>query len=475
MAYKILMVDDNVKNLGATKGFLEANGLEVETTQSAKDALERVAEDEFALVLLDYQMPEMNGDILAAKIREINPLQQFAMFSCDQTRSALKNSYKAGAVEFIEKNEPPEIILATVLSYCHRYETVCRTIRPTKDKSFNAELLRSLEMVGRTEIMGKAAQKIIKLGEASDISVFISGETGTGKELAARALHDRSNRAGKPFVAINCAAIPRDLLESELFGHVRGAFTGAVDKKDGKFVLANGGTIFLDEIADMPLELQAKLLRVVQERTVEPVGGRFSFKVDVRIITASHKDLDECVKAGKFREDLKYRILVADVCLPPLRDRVDDIELLVGHFTKIYNKQYNINRYFQRRTLDILKKYSWPGNVRELMNVVEKHMIQADGPAIRPEDLSVNLYQSMQEISGTITLSVFEDQQSIERQNFILQTIEATGSKAEAARRLGVSPAHLQYLLGQSKAAKTKENQKKHAAANLQLAHVERT
>lgn len=456
MSYRILMVDDKIKNLGATKGYLEANGLEVETTQSPDEALKRVTEDEFALVLLDYQMPEMTGDILAAKIREINPLQQVAMFSCDQTRSAVKNSFKAGAVEFIEKDEQPTSILATVLSYCHRYDAVCSTVRPLKDKGFNAELLRSIGMVGRTEIMGKAARKIIRLAEANDISVFISGESGTGKELAAKAIHSHSKRSGKPFIAVNCAAIPRDLIESELFGHAKGAFTGAIEKKDGKFVLASGGTIFLDEIADMPLELQAKLLRVIQERTVEPVGGRSSVKVDVRIITASHKNLDECVTAGRFREDLKYRILVADVHLPPLRDRVDDIESLVGYFTNVFNKQLGTNRYFQRRTLDVLKKYPWPGNVRELRNIVEKHISLADGPAIRPEDLSVKLYKSVSEISAALTLANFEDRQNIDKQNFIQQTIEAAGSKAEASRRLGVSPAHLQYLLSESKSAKAK-------------------
>lgn len=460
MSYRILMVDDKIKNLGATKGYLETNGLEVETTQSPNEALKRIAEDEFALVLLDYQMPEMNGDILAEKIREINPLQQFAMFSCDQTRSAVKNSFKAGAVEFIEKDEQPTTILATILSYCHRYDAVCSTIRPLKDKSFNAELLRTIGMVGRTEIMGKAARKILKLAEANDISVFISGESGTGKELAARAIHDHSKRSNKPFVAVNCAAIPRDLIESELFGHVKGAFTGAIEKKDGKFVLANGGTIFLDEIADMPLDLQAKLLRVIQERTVEPVGSRSSVKVDVRIVTASHKNLEECVSAGRFREDLKYRILVADVQLPPLRDRIDDIELLVGHFTEIFNKQLGTNRYFQRRTLDILKRYAWPGNIRELRNIVEKQISLAEGPAVRPEDLSVNLYKSSSETFGALTLANFEDRQSIDKQNFIQQTIEAAGSKAEASRRLGVSPAHLQYLLSESKSAKTMESKK---------------
>jgi DNA-binding NtrC family response regulator len=215
----------------------------------------------------------------------------------------------------------------------------------------------------------------------------------------------------------------------------------------------------------MPLELQAKLLRVIQERTVEPVGSRLSVKVDVRIVAASHKDLNACVKAGRFREDLKYRILVADVHLPPLRDRVDDIELLVSHFTETYNKQNRTNRHFQRRTLEVLKRYPWPGNVRELGNVIENLMSLAEGPAIRPEDLGVNLYQAIAGSLNDRTLSAFEERQSIDKQAFIAKTIEAAGSKAEASRRLGVSPAHLQYLLSDSKSAKAKESHEKLASS----------
>ena len=251
-------------------------------------------------------------------------------------------------------------------------------------------------MIGRSEVMGKVALKIQKLGEASDVSVFISGESGSGKELVARALHETSSRSRGPFIAINCAAIPRDLLEAEaeLFGHAKGALTGAFDKKDGKFVLAHGGTIFLDEFAELLLELQAKLLRVVQERVVQPLGARSSVNINIRIITASHQNLDERVRQGRFREDLKFRILVADIELPPLRDRVEDIELLVGHFTDHFNQHYKFKptRYFQRRKLDIFRKYSWPswpGNVRELISVIENHMIQASEPAIAPEHLNL--------------------------------------------------------------------------------------
>jgi len=474
MPYKILMIDDKIKNLDATRSYLEAHDLMVETMQSPVAALERLKAEEFALVLVDFQMPEMEGDVVALKIREINPLQQVAMYSCDETRAALKLSHKAGAVEFIEKKTPPEEVLAIVLSYCHRYDEICATIRPMKDESFIGKLLTSFDMVGRTEVMGKVAQKIVKLGEASDITVFISGESGTGKELVARALHKRSNRAKGPFIAVNCAAIPRDLLESELFGHVKGAFTGAINAKDGKFILANGGTIFLDEIADMPLELQAKLLRVIQERVVEPVGsGRIGRKVDVRIISASHRNLDECVKEGRFREDLKYRIFVADIHLPPLRERVDDIEPLIGYFTEKFNQQYGKCAFFQKQTMKILKRYAWPGNVRELASVVEKHIVQATGRAIYPEDLDLKLYQPGTSLPGGLTLEEFEEKQNATKLRFILDTIEAAGSKAEAARRLGISPAHLQYMLGQSKAARTKAN--KAPSQMLDLAHVSRT
>ncbi len=461
MGYRLLMVDDNFKNLSATKGYLEANGFEVETTSSQEEAISLIAKDEYALVLLDFQMPQMSGDELAAKIREINPLQQVAMFSCDDSREALKKSHKAGALEFIEKSEKPEIILATIQLYCHRYDAVCRTIRSTKDKNQIAQLLKSFKIIGRSEVMGKVGQKIQKLGEASDVSVFISGESGSGKELVAQALHDTSSRRKGPYIAINCAAIPKELLESELFGHSKGAFTGAFDKKDGKFVLAHTGTIFLDEIAELPMELQAKLLRVVQERVVQPLGARSPVNVDIRIITASHQNLDERVRQGKFREDLKFRILVADIELPPLRDRVEDIELLVGHFTDHFNQHYKFKpaRYFQRRTLDVFRKYLWPGNVRELISVIESHMIQAIEPAITPEKLNLKLYQGAESGGGAgLLLENFEAKQGFDKQTFILGAIESVGgSKAEAARRLGVTPQHLQYILGESKSAKIKK------------------
>lgn len=455
MRYKILMVDDDLKNIKATKGFLEVNGYDVSAVQTSDEALMLVKKEEFALVLLDFQMPESNGDFVAKLIREINPVQQVAMYSADYSRDALKQSYQAGAVEFIEKSADPQEILSKVRMYCNRYDELLKTIRPTKNKTENRRLLESIRMEGQSEVMASVAIKIKKLAEAGDISVLIHGESGTGKELAARALHDLSPRSKGNFVAINCAAIPKDLIESTLFGHKKGAFTGAVADQDGKFVLADKGTIFLDEIGDLSLDLQAKLLRVLQERTVEPLGARVSRKIDVRIVCASHKKIDDLVKQGLFREDLMYRIKVTELELPPLRDRVEDIEVLVAHFSAIYNKRNQTNRYFQSRAVDILKKYPWPGNVRELASVVEKHLIQTEGPLVRPEDLDLSLYSDQNALSpGSIKLAEWEEQKSKAKISYIMETIEAAGSKVEAARRLGVSPTHLQYLLNQSKAAK---------------------
>lgn len=239
-----------------------------------------------------------------------------------------------------------------------------------------------------------------------------------------------------------------------MFGHKKGSFTGAFADQDGKFVLAHGGTLFLDEIGDLSLDLQSKLFRVLQERVVEPLGSRISRKVDVRIVCASHKRIEELVEKGLFREDLMYRIKVAEIDLPPLRDRTEDIEILVAHFTNIFNQKYGFDRHFQQRTLDVLRKYSWPGNVRELASVVESHLIRSSGPIIRPEDLDLKLYET-EGLSGGMTLAEIEDQHNQAKISFILKAIEVAGSKAEAARRLGIKPTHLQYLINQSKASKS--------------------
>jgi DNA-binding NtrC family response regulator len=447
--YRILLVDDDPKNLKATAELLKLKGYDVETTTSAFSAIERVKAEEFALVLLDYQMPEMQGDELAALIHQVNPLQQVAMYSCDTTREAVKSSLKAGALDFIEKTVSNAELLKAIEGFCNRYEAGFRTIRPPKNKSENCHLIESIKMVGQSQAMADVALTVKKVAAARDTSVLITGESGVGKELIARALHTLSPRASYPFVAINCAAIPKDLLESELFGHIRGAFTGATDNKEGKFKIANGGTIFLDEIGDMPLELQAKLLRVLQERFVDPVGAKTPIKVDVRIICATHRNLDQMVKQKTFREDLVYRIRVVEIEIPALRERPEDIEPLVEHFTARFNRDAERKKYFQRKTLEQLRNYPWPGNVRELEACVEKHLLLAPEAMIRPENLDRKLFETkFGAITAGKTLAAYRLDANIALLQFLEATIEkADGNKAEAARRLGIKPNHLNELL----------------------------
>lgn len=453
MRYKILMIDDDLKNIKATKGFLELNGFEVSAVQTSEDALVLARKDEFALILLDFKMPNITGDSVLRMIQEINPHQQVAMYSCDYSRDSLKQSYHSGAIDFIEKSAEPLEILSKVRIYCNRYDELLKTIRPNRNKSENRRMLASIGMQGQSSIMAEVALNLGKIAAARDISVLIHGESGTGKELAARAVHDLSPRSKGPFVPINCAAIPKELLESTLFGHKKGSFTGAFADQDGKFVVAHGGTLFLDEIGDLSLDLQSKLLRVLQERVVEALGSRISRKIDVRIVCASHKRIEELVGKGLFREDLMYRIKVAEIDLPPLRERTEDIEILVAYFTSIFNQKYGFDRHFQQRTLDVLRKYSWPGNIRELASVVESHLIRASGPIVRSEDLDLKLFE-MECLSSGLTLAAIEDQHNQAKISFILKTIEDSGSKTEAAKRLGIKPTHLQYLINQSKAAR---------------------
>lgn len=449
------MVDDDAKNLKATQIFLKSAGYEVLTTTSPTEAIELTKADEFALALLDYQMPEMKGDALALMIRQVNPHQQIAMYSCDFSREAVKFSMRAGALDFIEKTIAPEELLKLIESYCNKYDILWRTVRPTKDKSETGKLIEAVGMIGQSKATADIAAIIHKVAGV-DTSVLIHGESGTGKELVARAIHKLSPRSAKGhFVALNCGAFPKDLLESELFGHVKGSFSGAVNDQMGKFEVANNGTLFLDEIGDMPLDLQVKLLRVLQEREFVPVGGKFPKKVNVRILAATNKNIDEMVVKGIFREDLMYRIKVFEIELQPLRNRIEDIEPLVAYFTEFFNKKNNTNKFFQKRTIELLKKNIWSGNVRELQGTVERHMITSSGNLIRPEDLDLKFYEATSPVVSGITMDQYWNQMADDEIRFLQNTIEKTGgNKAEAARRLNITPRHLQHLLNKEKDSK---------------------
>ena len=384
------------------------------------------------------------------------------------------DAMKAGAFDFIEKPFSPDVLRAKVtsglalrderrrmekvagLGEVHAEENARRYTAPTDDGSRRS---RVKGILGQSEKMLDVFKTIEKVAR-TDTTVYIHGESGTGKELVARAIHDHSSRQDEPFVGVNCAAIPSTLLESELFGHEKGAFTGAHKRKLGRFELAQGGTLFLDEIGDVPLEMQAKLLRAIQEKQIERVGGEAPVDVDVRIVSATHRDITEMVREGTFREDLLYRLHIIPVDLPPLRDRVGDIPLLAEHFLAKLAPRTNAQvKAFEPSALAALKAYRWPGNVRELENVVEQALVFAEGDAITADDLPAMLgtlrpssAQPMEALPPADDPRTLDEiLEGLEKSLILRAYAAADGVKTETARRLGIKTSALYYKLAKYK------------------------
>lgn len=372
VTYKILVVDNESADLEVTKLLLSSDpDFEIQTQEDAETAIEIIRQrpNDFAAIVLDYHMPK-DGLQTAQAMFAINPHLQIAILSADQTREALKKSIQIGVKSFIDKDEDGEVISSVVRGLCEKWKSQAEVFIHTDDKAnaSNRDLISSSGLVGQSAKLADTIRMVKKAGRI-DCNVIIQGESGTGKELIARAIHNSSKRKSKPFVAINVNAIPENLAESELFGHVKGAFTGADQTNTGKLLSANGGTLFLDEIGDLKPEIQVKLLRVLQERKVMPVGGTKSFDLDVRIVTATHIDLEKAINEGRFREDLFYRLHVLPINLAPLRDRPEDIQPLIFHFLKLY-KGSHIE--FLAKTIRMLECYQWRGNIRELENEIQK-------------------------------------------------------------------------------------------------------
>jgi DNA-binding NtrC family response regulator len=448
MNYRILLVDDDRENLSVNKALLSASGYQVATVKSGQEAIDTIqsAKKDFALVLMDYHMPGMSGAVAVTEIKKIKPHQQILAYSLDDTRDVMRETFKAGVVDFLDKNSENDVLLATVAAYCEKYEKV---FRPLDGSDLGAnekeKFIRDVGMIGRSEKLFELARQIEKIAP-SKATTLILGESGTGKELVARALHKRSERASGPFIAINIAAEPASLLDSALFGHRKGSFTGATNDQQGKFQLANKGTIFLDEIGDMTLDLQVKLLRVLQEREITPVGASRPVPVDVRIVAATHRDLQKMVAEGKFREDLYYRLSAVILETSPLRDRPEDLEPLVVHFTREICKENGFNRTFHRRCLEVMRDYHWQGNVRELRSVVERHLIASDKDLIHVEDLDARLYQK-KETDEPKTLKEIDNYLEGIKKQMVLDVVKSTRTKAEAARRLDIPPNGLHYFV----------------------------
>ncbi|MEP7150361.1 MAG: sigma-54 dependent transcriptional regulator [Nitrospira sp.] len=385
MSASILIVDDEVSILNSLSSILEDEGYEVNVAKSGVEALKLCTVNPPELMMLDIWMPEMDGLETLRRLRELVPNTQVMMMSGHGSIETAVKAIKLGAYDYIEKPLSLENVTLRVKHALdqHRLEQENRTLRTKVERKF--------ELVGRAPVMQQLKQ-IIETAGPTNSRVLIGGENGTGKELVARAIHQHSPRVDRPFVAVNCAAIPETLIESELFGHERGSFSGATAMKRGQFEQADSGTLFLDEIADMSLSTQAKVLRALQEQQFTRVGGTKLIKVDVRVLAASNKDLLKEIDKGTFREDLFYRLNVVPIVVPPLRDRREDIPLLVKHFLHVHAEEQGLKiKQVSPEAMDVFMQYEWPGNIRELRNLIERLMIMVPGPVIEASHASVAL------------------------------------------------------------------------------------
>jgi two-component system nitrogen regulation response regulator NtrX len=408
MAYRVLVIDDETAIREAIRMTLEYEGYKVDEARSGSDGLDKAGKTAYDAILLDIKMPILDGMEVLDNLREQKVPAPVIMVSGHGDISTAVECTKRGAYDFLEKPLNRDKLLLTVRN----------AVRVQKLEEENSELKEKREkeyqLVGDSQIM-RDLKSQIERAAPTRATVLITGESGTGKELVAREIHRRSSRANQPFVQVNCAAIPNELIESELFGHEKGSFTGAIRKQTGKFVAADGGTIFLDEIGDMSQSAQAKVLRVLQEGDVEPVGAATVVKVDVRVIAATNKELAEEIKTGRFREDLYYRLNVIPVRTPPLRERRDDIPVLAEHFAKLFSEEHNYHaKGFTPAALRALQDAAWRGNVRELRNMIERLVIMVPADRIDISDLPAEFFRTSAEIITSAmrlkTLQEFKDE-----------------------------------------------------------------
>ncbi len=441
----ILVVDDEPGVRTALAGVLRDEGYQVDAVESGEDCLDRLTRAAYDVILLDVWLPGADGLSTLARLRERQVDAEIVMISGHGNIESAVRAIKLGAFDFIEKPLALEKTMLVVRNALRqrRLEAENRALRARVDKN--------LQMVGESYAMRQLREQVA-MAAPTNGRVLIYGENGTGKELVARTVHALSRRRAGAFVEVNCAAIPEELIESELFGHVKGSFTGAVSDRRGKFELADGGTIFLDEIGDMSLKTQAKVLRALQEQVVQPVGGTSSVRVDVRVLAATNKELPSEIRAGRFREDLYFRLNVIPIFVPPLHDRTEDIPVLAEHFMAGFAREYGR----RMKTLDptavaALQEYSWPGNVRELRNVIERLIIMVPGDLITARDLAFlegpfTAYADAVEPGaegGALHLTLQAARSRFERE-FILKALAAQqGNISRTADLLGVERSNL--------------------------------
>jgi len=435
---RILVIDDDGSLRRVMEFVLEQAGYQVLTAENGRTGYELFLEQQPDVVITDIQMPEMSGYELLDRIQKHDSGCLVIIITAFGTVTQAVNAMKNGAYDYITKpfgNDELVMVVKRALGF-RELQSENQQLRQKLDGKTSFE-----QLIGISDAMQELFNTIRQVAP-NDATVLIGGESGTGKELIARAIHNHSERSERPFVPVNCAAIPRELLESELFGHIKGAFTGATGTRKGKFELADGGTIFLDEVGDMPLDLQPKLLRALQEMEIEPVGSGRIHKVDVRVIAATNSDLEAAIEAKRFREDLYYRLAVIPILLPPLRERKDDIPLLVQHFLARFAPPAT-HLTLTAQAMDQLQSYNWPGNVRELENTIQQVAILHRGDNIDMNDLPAKIHRKrVAEHIGVVNLPVAGYPLAELEKEAVLQALRLSGGNQTKAAELLRIPLH---------------------------------
>jgi len=439
----ILIVDDEESLRFFLSEVLKKEGYSFETASDGREALEKLKSGQFKIVLMDIKMPRLNGLLALEKMKEFDPDLLVILMTAFGSKKIAMETMEKGAYDYFTKpfdlNEM-RIVIKRAVERCRLQEEVRRLHRHLGGEPST--------ILGESAAMRKVFDLIQKVAD-SDVTVLITGESGTGKELVARAIHQKSPRRSRPFLTVNCASIPENLLEAELFGHEKGSFTGAHQQRLGKFELAHEGTLFLDEIGEMPSGMQAKILRVLQEREIERIGGVKPIPVDLRIIAATNQDLADAVKTGRFREDLLFRLNVVNIHLPPLRERLEDIPLLAQAFLKQYAQKFTrrVGRIGEQAKTWLLRQ-PWPGNVRELENVIQRSVVLAEADVLELDDLQDAAQSPVETPSepmgaGRLRDHVERVSADIEKKLIEKALADENDQRSAAARRLGISRKHL--------------------------------
>lgn len=444
--YSILIIDDEQSQREILKGFLEKKNYRVITASSGNEGLELIGKEQVDIVLSDYKMPDRNGIEVLEEVKRVNPEISFVLMTAYGTIENAVKAMRLGAYDYLSKPidlDELELLLEKIIENKNLKSEVNFLKQQLQEKfKIDSFVSSSPKMQEVLSVAARAAE--------SKATVLITGESGTGKEVLAKSIHYISTRKDKPFVAVNVPALPETLLESELFGHEKGAFTGADKARVGRFELANKGTIFLDEIGDIPMNLQVKLLRVLQEHKIERLGSNESIDVDVRVIAATHQNLEQKIKDGTFREDLFYRLNVISIHIPPLRERKEDIMPLIEHFIKKYSEENEKpNLEISKEAVDYLMKYNYPGNVRELENIIERAVVLSRQKIITVNDLpsSVKGFKTETDPILDEEKTLTEQVEALEKKLIYDALTKANGNQSLAGRMLGITERNLRYKM----------------------------